>query len=78
MGLTTAQAAQIQQSCTAGGGTTAVYADGPCSRAGALGGCRTAVGPGQTATVWYYSTGGLTSADIQLLCMMAGVTFVAP
>jgi hypothetical protein len=77
-GLTAAQAAQIQQDCTGSGGTTAAYANGPCSRVNALGGCRAEVGPGQTATVWYYSTAGFTSADIQMLCTSAGAAFVAP
>ncbi len=77
-GLTAAEATQIQQDCTASGGTTAMFANGPCSRVNALGGCRLDVGGGRTATVWYYSTAGFTSADIQMLCTAAGAAFIAP
>ena len=56
--------------------------DGPCSRVGALGGCRIASG-GVSETVWYYADGeddggGPMSSDIQMLCAEARRTFVAP
>jgi hypothetical protein len=56
--------------------------DGPCSRLGALGGCRIASG-GFSETVWYYqeggdASGGPMSSDIQMLCAEAQATFVAP
>jgi len=84
-GLTSAQLDQLRQQCVASGGgvpdggvqAMAQFSAGPCSHAGALGGCRIVSG-GMTATIWYYSNGGFTSADIQMLCATAGATFVAP
>jgi len=74
----------LRQSCMLPGGlpdagfqVNAHYSDGPCSRVGALGGCRVTSG-GLTATVWYYAAGGGTSADIETLCTQAGTTFVPP
>jgi len=79
----------VQQACVlpadAGLGTAGVsarFADGPCSRANALGGC-TANSKGITATIWYYNSSGVggatgTPADIQTMCSGIGGTFVAP
>lgn len=55
------------------------FANGPCSRVGALGGCTYAVGS-TVETVWYYadSLGPQTMADVQMICAQAGDTFVAP
>lgn len=77
-GLTGAEVTQLQQDCMGNAATTATFANGPCSRANALGGCRLPLGGGRTATVWYYAGGGGTSADIQMLCAAAGATFIAP
>ena len=55
------------------------FANGPCSRVGALGGCSYTVGS-TVETVWYYadSLGPQTTADVQMTCARAGDTFVAP
>ena len=56
--------------------------EGPCSRFGAVGGCRITTGA-VSETVWYYADGrdgssGPVSSDIQLLCAEGHATFVAP
>jgi hypothetical protein len=55
------------------------FANGPCSRVGALGGCSNTIG-GTVTTSWYYagSLGPQTTADVQMMCSTAGDTFVAP
>jgi hypothetical protein len=55
------------------------FANGPCSRVGALGGCSTTSGSTVT-TSWYYagSLGPQTTADVQAMCSGNGETFVAP
>jgi hypothetical protein len=55
------------------------FANGPCSRAGALGGCSFTAGSTVT-TSWYYagSLGPQTAADVQMMCASAGDTFVSP
>jgi hypothetical protein len=76
--------AAIQQSCTApaadaGVSVQANFQNGPCSHAGALGGCRV-TDNAAVVTIWYYDDGsGLqTPADIQMLCAADGATYVAP
>lgn len=55
---------------------SATFAHAPCSRAGAVGGCRQ---PGSgSITIWYYADGPNTAADISALCAQTGATFVAP
>jgi hypothetical protein len=78
-GLTSAELADFQMTCAASadGGATVTFAQGPCSRTNALGGCRTTE-QGHTVTGWYYATGGITQAQIQQLCAQGGLTFVAP
>ena len=55
------------------------FANGPCSRVGALGGCMYTAGT-TTETIWYYadSIGPQTAADVQMICARAGDTFVSP
>jgi len=87
MGLSAAQVQQLMQQCMIPGGgpggagagfsQQAMFAPAPCSRDGALGGCRV-VQAGMTVTAWYYEMGTFTSADIQQLCTLAGETFVMP
>jgi hypothetical protein len=83
-GVSAQQAQQLQQQCstqgaTAPAGATVRFANGPCPRDHALGGCKLTVA-GVTETAWYYDDGsGLqTSADIQSLCATAGAAFVPP
>jgi hypothetical protein len=84
MGLSAAQLDQLRQSCMVSGGglpdagveVSAQFSAGPCSRVGALGGCRVVQGA-ITETIWYYGGGGAPS-DIQTLCASAGATYVAP
>jgi hypothetical protein len=52
------------------------YADGPCSRAGLVGGCTITVGAA-TSTFWYYETPS-SSPDVMSLCAMPGLTYIAP
>ncbi len=87
--LTAAQAQQFMQQCMlsgagagglgadAGINAQAIYAAGPCSHNGALGGCRISQA-GITSIAWYYQMGTFTSADIQQLCTTAGATFLPP
>ena len=84
MGLSAAQAQQLMQQCMVPGGGAdaglsqqAIFAQAPCPRAGALGGCRVTQS-GMTIVAWYYQMGTFTSADIQMLCSSAGATFVPP
>ena len=53
------------------------FADAPCSRVGALGGCMV-VSSGVSQTIWYYASVGFTSADIQQLCAGIGAAFIQP
>lgn len=80
-----APASTFSQGCpvpVADGGIEVSVMEGPCSRVGAVGGCRITTGA-VSETVWYYadsvdgSSGPMTS-DIQLLCAEGGATFVAP
>ena len=83
--LSSSQAQQLMQQCMVGGGfgadagfsQMATFASAPCSRDGALGGCRVTQA-GMTVVAWYYQMGSFTSADIQQLCASAGATFVPP
>lgn len=52
---------------------------GPCSRAGALGGCQEIVGT-TVITRWTYDdgSGALTAADVQMACTASGGVFVQP
>jgi hypothetical protein len=61
---------QWSAACTQSGGTAGTA----CTRAGAVGGCRTVAGA-FTSTVWFY-TG--TAADVQTFCTQSGQTFVSP
>jgi hypothetical protein len=85
-GFTAAEVDAFEQSCVVGQGgdagappqgATAVFAEAPCSRRDALGGCRIQVGAA-TQTVWYYAGGNITAADIEALCIGANTTYVAP
>jgi hypothetical protein len=78
-GLTSAEVTEFQMTCAASadGGATVTFAQGPCSRTNALGGCRTTE-QGHMVTIWYSATTGFTQAQIQQLCAQAGLTFVAP
>jgi hypothetical protein len=71
----------VRQICMsdAGAQDTEQFANGPCSRVGALGGCTYTAGT-TVETVWYYadSLGPQTAADVQMMCSRAGDTFVAP
>jgi hypothetical protein len=80
-----APASTFSQGCpapVADAGIEVSVMEGPCSRVGAVGGCRISTGA-VTETVWYYADGvdgggGPMSSDIQLLCAEGGATFVAP
>ncbi len=80
-----APASTFSQGCpipAADAGIEVSVMDGPCSRVGAVGGCRITTGA-VSETVWYYADGvdgssGPMSSDIQLLCAEGGATFVAP
>ena len=71
----------VRQICMSDGGgqETEQFANGPCSRVGALGGCTYTAGT-TVETVWYYadSIGPQTTADVQAICSRAGDTFVSP
>ena len=71
----------VRQICMSDGGAqdTEQFANGPCSRVGALGGCTYTAGT-TVETVWYYadSLGPQTTADVQAICSSAGDTFVPP
>jgi hypothetical protein len=88
--LPPSEAAQARQSCSVSSSTSlgdagisvkGTYAAGPCSHVNALGACRVSAN-GVTVTDWYYGSpdSGVsqTSAEIQMLCSLAGATFVAP
>jgi hypothetical protein len=80
-----APASTFSQGCSAPGtdaGIEVSVKDGPCSRVGAVGGCRITSGA-VTETIWYYDDGtdaggGPRTSDIQALCAEGGATFVAP
>lgn len=78
-----APASTFSQGCPAPApGLEVSVMDGPCSRVGAIGGCRITTGA-VVETVWYYQDGtdagdGPRSSDIQALCAEGGATFVAP
>jgi hypothetical protein len=80
-----APASTFSQGCpapTPDAGIEVSVMEGPCSRVGAVGGCRIATGA-VTETVWYYADGvsggsGPTSSDIQMVCAEGHATFVAP
>ena len=79
-----APASTFSQGCpvpVADGGIDVSVMAGPCSRVGAVGGCRITSGA-VSETVWYYADGvggsGPMTSDIQLLCAEGGATFVAP
>jgi hypothetical protein len=70
----------VRQICmTDAGMETEDFANGPCSRVGALGGCST-TSAGTVITFWYYagSLGPQTTADVQMMCTGSGETFVPP
>ncbi len=80
-----APASTFSQGCpapAADGGIEVSVMNGPCSRVGAVGGCRITTSA-VSETVWYYASGldggsGPMSSDIQTLCAEGGATFVAP
>ena len=80
-----APASTFSQGCsavTADAGIDVSVMEGPCSRVGAVGGCRITSGA-LSETIWYYADGtgggsGPMSSDIQMLCAEGGATFVAP
>jgi hypothetical protein len=71
----------VRQICMSDAGVQdmELFANGPCSRVGALGGCSYTAGT-TMETIWYYadSIGPQTAADVQMICTRAGDTFVAP
>jgi hypothetical protein len=71
----------VRQICMGDGGAQDMeqFANGPCSRVSALGGCSYTAGTTVT-TIWYYagSLGPQTAADVQMMCARAGDTFVSP
>jgi len=71
----------VRQICMSDAGAQDIeqFANGPCSRAGALGGCTYTIATTVT-TIWYYadSLGPQTTADVQAMCARAGDTFVSP
>jgi hypothetical protein len=71
----------VRQICMSDAGAQDMeqFANGPCSRVGALGGCTYSAGT-TVETVWYYadSLGPQTTADVQATCARAGDTFVPP
>ena len=81
-GLPAASVEMLRQQCMLnvnmpdGGLTGAQFANGPCSRTGALGGCQIMAG-GAAVTNWYCDDGSglLTPADVMTLCAGLG-TFV--
>jgi hypothetical protein len=69
------QVTNLKQNCVMGGGT---WSDGPCTHAGALGGCEIVAG-NVTTTQWFYQKGSLSSADmVKSYCTQSRATFVAP
>src|SRR5689334_5715810 len=59
-----------RQKCASEGNT---FSDGPCTRGGAVGGCRV-THAGVAITTWYYAGAGTTAADVQQICTgLAGV-----
>lgn len=77
----------VRQGCTSqagdgGGGfqETVAFMNGPCPRANAVGGCRSAVTAGVSLTLWSYNLDGQnqTAADIMASCATNNATFVAP
>ena len=80
-----APASTFSQGCpapVADAGIAVSVTDGPCSRVGAVGGCRITTSA-VSETIWYYADGtgggsGPMSSDIQMLCAEGGATFVAP
>jgi len=76
-GFTVAQADVWRGSCLPSDGVTAVYADSPCSRTDALGGCRQ-LSEAVTITQWFYTSDALTAEDLEMLCIANEQTFVTP
>jgi hypothetical protein len=80
-----APASTFSQGCPAAAADAGIEVsvmEGPCSRVGAVGGCRITTGA-VSETVWYYAdrvngSSGPKSSDIQMLCAEGGATFVAP
>ena len=80
-----APASTFSQGCPAAGADAGIEVsvmNGPCSRVGAIGGCRVTTGA-VSETIWYYADGvdgggGPMSSDIRMLCAAGGATFVAP
>ncbi len=80
-----APASTFSQGCSAAGADAGIEVsvmNGPCSRVGAVGGCRITSGA-VSETVWYYAddvdgSSGPTPFDIQALCAEGKATFVAP
>jgi hypothetical protein len=77
-GYTVAQADVWRGSCLPSGeSVTAVYADGPCSRVNALGGCRQEFATA-TITQWFYASDDVTAEDLEMICIANEQTFVTP
>jgi hypothetical protein len=80
-----APASTFSQGCPAAGADAGIEVsvmNGPCSRIGAIGGCRITTGA-VSETIWYYADGvdgggGPMSSEIRTLCAEGGATFVAP
>ena len=66
--------AGAQTACTQNGGT---FSSSACSRSGAVGGCRQMVSS-LCNTTWYYTSSGLSAAQVQAACSASGTTFVSP
>jgi hypothetical protein len=52
-----------------------MFAQGPCSRANVIGGCRITSG-GFSSTSWYYANAALTVDQLKTICSNIGGTFV--
>jgi hypothetical protein len=59
------------------GGVAGIWSSGPCSTAGALGGCRT-ISSGVTITIWSFPGSGATTSSIMASCAAGSGMFVTP
>jgi hypothetical protein len=91
-GLTPEQISATQTACTMGFDAgapmgdsgqsvsiTGMFAYGPCTHAGSLGGCKITVGS-FTQTIWYYGNGmqGQTMHDVQTACAQQNGVYIIP
>jgi hypothetical protein len=67
---------ESEQACVNSGGTSS---GAPCSRIGAVGGCRKEQPTAPTCIVaWYYSADNATPESTRQICVSGGTTFVSP